>query len=162
MTLVILLWKHYCQFYARLADTVVRMRPIFCTWSRHSSTVPGWRRGRSARAPPPSQCPRPPGLWAGSSHPAPASRASGCSLLACNTEPVFVNLLRSPGIHSQPGGPVRQPYLSYWLAESILGLPKRLQIRAQGNKGHGRLSKWKMKVTGIHEDKVLGEEKRRV
>jgi len=31
-------------------------------------------------------------------------------------ETVFVNLLRSPGIDSQPGGPVRQPYLSYWPA----------------------------------------------
>ncbi len=28
-------------------------------------------------------------------------------------EPVFVNLCRSPGIDSQPDGPVRQPYLSY-------------------------------------------------
>ncbi len=28
-------------------------------------------------------------------------------------EPVFVDLLWSPGIDSQPGGPVRQPYLSY-------------------------------------------------
>ncbi len=28
------------------------------------------------------------------------------------SEPVFVNLLRSPGIDSQPGGPVRQPYLT--------------------------------------------------
>ncbi len=42
-----------------------------------------------------------------------------------STEPVFVNLLRSPGIDSQPGGPVRQPYLTYrpaWLqrqAESV-------------------------------------------
>ncbi len=41
------------------------------------------------------------------------------------SEPVFVNLLRSPGIDSLPGGPVRQPYSSYWpgrlhrLAESI-------------------------------------------
>ncbi len=40
-------------------------------------------------------------------------------------EPVFVNLLRSPGIDFQPGGTVRQPYLSYRsarlhrLAESI-------------------------------------------
>jgi hypothetical protein len=40
-------------------------------------------------------------------------------------EPVFVNLLRSPGIDFRPGGPVRRPYLSYWparlhsLAESI-------------------------------------------
>ncbi len=44
--------------------------------------------------------------------------------LRCS-EPVFVNLLRSPGIDSQPGGPVRHPYLSYLpavllrLAESI-------------------------------------------
>jgi hypothetical protein len=41
------------------------------------------------------------------------------------TEPVFVDLLRSPGIDSQPGGSVRQPYLSYRparlhrLAESV-------------------------------------------
>ncbi len=53
------------------------------------------------------------------------------------SEPEFVNLLRSPGIDSQPGGPVRQPYLKYrpaWLhklAESIPGLLKRLRIRAQ-------------------------------
>ncbi len=30
-------------------------------------------------------------------------------------EPVFVNLLRSPGIESQPDGPVRQSYLTYIL-----------------------------------------------
>jgi hypothetical protein len=55
------------------------------------------------------------------------------------TEPVFVNLVRSPGIASHPGGPVRQSYLSYRPArrncgidssESIPGLLKRLQIRA--------------------------------
>jgi hypothetical protein len=56
-------------------------------------------------------------------------------------EPVFVNLIRSPGIDSQPGGPVRRPYLSYrparlhWLSESIprsvTGLHKHLQIRPQ-------------------------------
>ncbi len=40
------------------------------------------------------------------------------------TEPVFVNLWRSPRIDSQPDGPVRQPYLSYrpamllWQVES--------------------------------------------
>jgi hypothetical protein len=33
-----------------------------------------------------------------------------------NTEPVFVNLLRSPIIDSQPRGLVRQPYLTYWPA----------------------------------------------
>ncbi len=30
-----------------------------------------------------------------------------------NTEPVFPNILRSPGVDSQPDGTVRQPYLSY-------------------------------------------------
>ncbi len=40
-------------------------------------------------------------------------------------EPEFVNLLRSPGIDSQHGGPVGEPYLTSWparlhrLAESI-------------------------------------------
>jgi hypothetical protein len=29
------------------------------------------------------------------------------------SEPVFVDLLRRPGIDSQPAGPVRQPYFSY-------------------------------------------------
>jgi len=29
-------------------------------------------------------------------------------------EPVFVNLLRSPGIDFQPGGSEWQPYLTYW------------------------------------------------
>ncbi len=48
----------------------------------------------------------------------------------------FVNLLRSPGIDSQPGRPIRKPYLTYRparlhrLAESIPGLLTRLQIRA--------------------------------
>ncbi len=42
-----------------------------------------------------------------------------------SSEPEFLNLLGSPGIDSQPGGRVRQPYLSYrpakphWMAESI-------------------------------------------
>ncbi len=51
-------------------------------------------------------------------------------------ESVFVDLLRSPGIDSQPGGPVWQPCLTYRparlhrLAESIPGLCNRLQIRA--------------------------------
>ncbi len=44
---------------------------------------------------------------------------------------------KEPGIDSQPGGPVRQTYLLYRLArlhrlaESIPGLLKRLQLRAQ-------------------------------
>jgi hypothetical protein len=55
------------------------------------------------------------------------------------SEPVFVNFFGNPGIDSQPGEPVRvrQPYLTcrparlHWRAESIPGLLKRLQIRAQ-------------------------------
>ncbi len=37
----------------------------------------------------------------------------GLSAVRSFTEPVFVNLLRSPGIDSKPGGPIRQPFLSY-------------------------------------------------
>ncbi len=54
-------------------------------------------------------------------------------------EPVFVDRLRSPGIDSQPGGPVRKFYLTYRparihrLAESIPGLLQGLQIRALNN-----------------------------
>ncbi len=57
-------------------------------------------------------------------------------------EPVFVNLLRSPGFDSLRCGLVRHPYLSYRparlhrLAESIPGLLKRSQIRAQVIPGH--------------------------
>ncbi len=63
-------------------------------------------------------------------------------------EPVFVNLVRSPGIDSQPGGPVRQPYLTnrparqQRLAESIPGLLKCLQIWAQ-------LKIWRLDVKRI-------------
>jgi hypothetical protein len=50
---------------------------------------------------------------------------------------------KEPGIDSQPGGTVRQPYLLYRLArlhrlvESIPGLPKHLQIRAQATLDSG-------------------------
>ncbi len=33
--------------------------------------------------------------------------------VSASPEPVFVNILRSPRIDSQPGGPVRQVYLMY-------------------------------------------------
>ncbi len=49
------------------------------------------------------------------------------------TEPVFVNLIKSPGIDSQPGG--------IDSLESIPGLHKRLKIRAQ-------YSRWRKKQTG--------------
>ncbi len=35
------------------------------------------------------------------------------ALCIITTEPEFVNLLRSPGFDSQPGGSVQQPYLTY-------------------------------------------------
>ncbi len=41
------------------------------------------------------------------------------------SEPVFVNLLKSPGTNSRPGVAVGQPYLSYRPAA------RHLQIRAQ-------------------------------
>ncbi len=34
-------------------------------------------------------------------------------MLVIQSVPVFINLLMSPGIDSQPGGLVRQPHLSY-------------------------------------------------
>jgi hypothetical protein len=40
-------------------------------------------------------------------------------------ESVFVNLLRSPGIDSQPGGLVRQLYLSYTGPPGYIGLRNR-------------------------------------
>jgi hypothetical protein len=51
---------------------------------------------------------------------------------------LFVNLLKSPGIDSQPGGSVRQSYLTYRhamlhrLAESISGLLKRFTNTGSG------------------------------
>ncbi len=65
------------------------------------------------------------------------------------TQPEFVNLL-CPGIGSQPGGPVRQPYLTYRLgrlhrlakidsSKSIPGLLKRLQITHTGRLMAGSL-----------------------
>jgi hypothetical protein len=39
-------------------------------------------------------------------------------LCRTNTELVFVNRLRSQGIDFQPGGPVRQPYLSYMACQA--------------------------------------------
>ncbi len=41
------------------------------------------------------------------------SISSSCVSILVLPEPVFVNLLRSPWIDSQPDGPVRQPYLLY-------------------------------------------------
>jgi hypothetical protein len=60
---------------------------------------------------------------------------------ASSPETEFLNLLRSPGIDSQLGGKVRQPYLTagqatHRLAESIPGLLIRLQIRAQQKSWH--------------------------
>ena len=64
---------------------------------------------------------------------------------AMEPEHVLVNLLRGPGIDSQPGGPVREAYLSYRparlyrLAESIPGRHKCLQIRALDKNGRRKV-----------------------
>jgi hypothetical protein len=74
-------------------------------------------------APAPPASPSLPGAGGGPPPPPPPPPLAGRGNVA--TEPVFVNILGSPVIDSQPGGPVRQPYLSYWparldrLAESI-------------------------------------------
>jgi hypothetical protein len=53
-------------------------------------------------------------------------------------EPVFVDHLRSPGIDSHPGGPVRQPYFSYRLAE-----PHRLAESISRNRFLGSINDYK-------------------
>ncbi len=59
-------------------------------------------------------------------------RVGACLSNIYMTEPEYGDLLKSPGIDSQPRGPVRQPYLSFRparlhrLAESIPVLHKRL------------------------------------
>jgi hypothetical protein len=61
--------------------------------------------------------------------------------IVTKSKPVFLYLLGSPGIDSQPVSPVRQPYLTYKparlhrLAESNPGLLKRLQKRALASCG---------------------------
>ncbi len=55
-------------------------------------------------------------------------------------EPAFVNLFRSPGIDSQSGGPLRQPYLSY--RPAIYGL-HRLAESVPRNRFLGSISDYK-------------------
>ncbi len=68
--------------------------------------------------------------------------------------------IREPGINSQPGGPVQQPYLLYRLARlhrlAIPGLLKRLQIRAQATlaSGIGSLES----IPGLHNKKNEDED----
>jgi hypothetical protein len=49
------------------------------------------------------------------------SPTGGKKISLSRPEPEFVNLLKSPGIDSQPGGPVRQPYLTYRPARLYIG-----------------------------------------
>jgi hypothetical protein len=63
----------------------------------------------------------------------------------CSPEPEFVNHLRSRGIESQPGGPVRQPYLTY--------RPARLQRLAESipwNQFLGSLNVYKFGLWFLH------------
>ncbi len=62
-----------------------------------------------------------------------------------DTEPIFVNLLRSPGIDSQPGGSVRQPYVLY--------LPARLHRLAESisrNRFQSSMKVYKYGLRGPH------------
>jgi len=59
-----------------------------------------------------------------------------------NPEPVFVSLLRNPGIDSQPYLTYR-PARLHWPAESIPRNPETLQIRAQREK---RAAMWRGKI----------------
>jgi hypothetical protein len=58
--------------------------------------------------------------WGGDS-----KEKSPLSIKKNEPEPVFLNLLRSPGIDSLPGGPIRHPYLSC--------RPARLHRHAESN-----------------------------
>ncbi len=67
----------------------------------------------------------------------------GIGLLYRPAKACICKPFKEPGIDSQPGGPVRQPCLLYRLTrlhrlvESIPGLLKRLQIRAQATLASG-------------------------
>ncbi len=60
-----------------------------------------------------------------------------------SSEPEFVNLLRSPGINSQPGRPVRQPYLTY--------RPARLYTVGCRNRFLGSLNVYKFGLLNLEE-----------
>ncbi len=62
------------------------------------------------------------------------------------TEPLFVFLLRSPGIDFQPGGPLRQPYLSYW--------PDRLHRLRNRFQGSLNVYKYGLCVSNVFEAKT--------
>jgi hypothetical protein len=75
------------------------------------------------------------------------SSCAYCTPCCDNPEPVFVNLLRSPGIDSQPGGPVRQPCLLYRPAKL-----NRLAESISRNRFPGSLNVYKygLRVTSCH------------
>jgi hypothetical protein len=74
-------------------------------------------------------------------------------------ESVFVNLLRSPGIDSQPGGPVRQPFMTYRpvrLAEfdsleSILGSLNVYKYGLWPNSLGLKMALWGIKTKASHK-----------
>jgi hypothetical protein len=72
-----------------------------------------------------------------------------------NTEPIFANLCSSPGIDSQPGGPLRQPYLLY--------RPARLHRLAESiprNWFLGSLNVYKFGLWPLMDIPILGTERR--
>jgi hypothetical protein len=68
-------------------------------------------------------------------------------------EHIFVNLLRCPGINSQPGGPVWQPYFWYWparlhrMAELI---PRNWFLGSLNVYKYGLWSQWDIKLPMYH------------
>ncbi len=67
-----------------------------------------------------------------------------------HTEPVFVNLIRSPEIDSRPCGPVQQPYLTYRPA----GL-HRLAESLPRNRFLGSINVYKYGLSSIESTEVL-------
>jgi hypothetical protein len=60
--------------------------------------------------------------------------------------------LRSPGIDSQPGGPVRQPYSSYWPAEL-----HRLAESISRNRFLGSINDYKYELHSFLQEAPQGE-----
>ncbi len=79
------------------------------------------------------------------------------SKISVSSEPVFVDLLRSPGIDSHPGGPVRQPYLSY--------RPARLHRLAKSipqNRFLGSINIYKYGLWKLRSNNVSCQQQRRL
>ncbi len=72
------------------------------------------------------------------------------------SETVFVYLLRSPEIDSQPDGPVRQPYLSYWPDR-----PHKLAKSIPRNRFRGSINVYKYGLSFQNRQLLKGEKLQR-